>query len=154
MTVSIANTIDAIAAFALTVNVTPALKHSFDITGGDKLTDIVREQLPSAVTFPVLGKPGRTEAKSMMGGAVHTSFTVTQWVLIAPAERQLHLVLPSIVAYLDAFNTALIAMPFYTANSAPSAHNLPKPTYEIKELPYGGVNYFGIEYVYEVDLNL
>lgn len=153
MTTSIANTIEAIRAFALTVGTTP-LAYSFGVS--DRLTELSRDKLPCALTFPVLSSPGRTSARTTMGGSVGAEFTVTQWVFFAPDSRPLHTVVPDMITYLDAFNTALIAMPFYTATSAPAAHNIPRPTWQIKVITYGGdgAGYWAIEFVYEVKLNL
>lgn len=149
---TIAATVQAIADFILTVGSPSPLKYSFG--ADDKVTQFSRDKYPGAVTLLTPETDGHTMARTVLGGSLQTTFSVTQWVIFAPIARELHEVMPTLITFLDNFNAQMAISPFFTNPATPSAHNLPRPMWRIMEIPFAGEKYWGIVFVYAVELNL
>jgi len=105
---------------------------------------------------PELGEQAGWQALGFMGGSRQTAFNLLHYLLVAPigGSPDITVMLPPMIAFIDAYQDALGRLPFLTPASAPSTHRAPMVKYQYQKSRWGTVDYHALIFKLALELNL
>lgn len=151
MTATIAGAFSALETLGSTVTgVTKSygLSHFFD-----KFLGI---ELPCLVVAPDLENEPGFATLAFLGNAGYLRFTALHILLYAPFNDQAVLtgIMPGLVGFIDTYTTALAALPFLAATTAPAVHQPSACSVQIGVVKWGEIAYHALTFKHQLEINL